>query len=189
MISCPTIFSKTSRCEKKVGHVTNLTINHWTILIDFLEISLFDISQMGGFGSMLKVSCSTTSLPSFILAWHACCHNLALFWIHSTTWTSFWIYSTTSFSTWLHSTTSTFIWICFTTLAWDWLCLTIPTFYWVSSTMSTLIWVCSTTLATSNSFGTSTSPNFNCSLAITSFMVGPSLDIPACHNWFFTFPI
>jgi hypothetical protein len=51
-----------------IGHVANLTINHWTILIDFLEISLFDISQTGGFGSMLKVSCLATSLPTFILA-------------------------------------------------------------------------------------------------------------------------
>ncbi len=66
--SCPTIFSKTTRCEKMIGHVANLTINHWTILIDFLEISLFDISQTGGFGSMLKVSCLATSLPTFILA-------------------------------------------------------------------------------------------------------------------------
>ncbi len=182
MNSCPTIFSKITRCEKKVRHVANLTINHWTILIDFLEISLFDISQMGQFGSMLKVSCLTTSLPTFILAWHAHYCNLAFFWIHSTTWTSFWIYSTTSFSTWFHSTTSTFIQICFMTLAWDWLCLAISTFYWVSSTMSTLIWICSTTLATCDSFGTSTSPNFRCSLTITSLMVGPSLNIPACHN-------
>jgi hypothetical protein len=33
-----------------------------------MELFLFDISQTGGFGSMLKVSYLATSLPTFILA-------------------------------------------------------------------------------------------------------------------------
>lgn len=74
-------------------------------------------------------------------------------------------------------------------VTWGWLCLAISTFYWISSTTSTLIWVCSTTLATCDSFGTSTSPNFRCSLTIINLMVGPNLDILACHSWFLAFPI